>query len=130
MTVHPGSARRTAAAMLGTWGLLGCAAAPLTAEAPRIVTGMVLTPYEIREDCVRLSPGDRLDYTFDATDPVAFEIRYREGVSALSPIVRAPVRTDAGAYTAPLGLQYCLVWEAGAAGALVDYRLRLRPAVR
>ena len=50
--------------------------------------------------------------------------------AALSPIVRSPVRADAGVYTAPLGVQYCLVWEAGSAGALVDYRLRLRPAAR
>lgn len=129
MTLRPGGARR-AAAMIGTLGLFGCAATPLTADAPRIVTGIVLTPYEIREDCVRLSTGDRLDYTFDASDPVAFEIRYREGVAAVSPVVRAAVRTDAGIYLAPLDLAYCLVWEAGRAGALVNYRLRLRPAAR
>lgn len=129
MTLHSGGAG-LAAAMIGTLGLFGCAAAPFTAEAPRIVTGMVLTPYEIREDCVRLAAGDRIDYTFDATDPVAFEIRYREGAAALSPVVRAAVRTDAGIYLAPLGLTYCFVWEAGPAGALVDYRLRLRPAAR
>jgi hypothetical protein len=129
VTPTAGGARR-AAAMIGTLGLFGCAAAPLTAEAPRIVTGMVLTPYEIREDCVRLSAGDRLDYTFDASDPVAFEIRYTQGTAALSPVVRAAVRTDAGIYLAPLDLTYCLVWEAASAGAIVDYRLRLRPAVR
>lgn len=130
MTVRPGSARRAAAAMVGTWGLFGCAAAPLTADAPRVVRGMALAPYEIREDCVRLFRGDRLDYTFEATEPVAFEIRYREGPAALSPIVRSPIRSDAGIYTAPMRLEYCLVWEAGSSGALVDYRLRLRNAAR
>jgi hypothetical protein len=64
--------------------LFGCAATPVTSDAPKIVSGMVLTPYDIRDDCVRLSPGDRLDYTFNATEPVAFEIRYREGAAAQS----------------------------------------------
>ncbi|MEO8676601.1 MAG: hypothetical protein ABI569_13570 [Casimicrobiaceae bacterium] len=125
-----GGARRAVAALIGPCWLFGCAATPLTAEAPRIVKGMALPPYEIREDCVRLAQGDRLDYTFDATEPVAFEIRYREGAAALSPIARGFVRSDAGVYQAPFAREFCLVWEAGNAGALVDYRLRLRPSTR
>ena len=115
-------------AMLGPCCLAACAQAPVTADAPRSVTGMILTPYEIRDDCVRLAPGERLDYTFDATDPVAFELRYREGAAALSPIARSPVRSDSGVYLASLDREFCVVWEAGPAGAIVDYRLRLRPA--
>lgn len=121
-------ARRAVAAVLGPCWLFGCAATPLTADAPRIVTAMPLTPYESREDCVRMARGDRLDWTFEATEPVAFEIRYREGVAALAPISRSSVLGDAGVYLAPLAREYCLVWEAGPPGAQVDYRLRLRPA--
>lgn len=128
--MSPGGARRAVAAVIGPCWLFGCAAAPLTVDTPRIVKGMALTPYEIREDCVRLAQGDRLDYTFDATEAVAFEIRYREGAAALSPIARGFVRGDAGVYQAPFAREFCLVWEAGNAGALVDYRLRLRPAAR
>ena len=124
------AARCAIAAVIGPCWLFGCAATPVTSDAPKIVSGMVLTPYDIRDDCVRLSPGDRLDYTFDATEPVAFEIRYREGAAALAPIARSGVLTDAGVYAASLAREYCLVWEAGPAGALVDYRLRLRPAAR
>jgi len=130
MTLRADGERRAVATMIGPWLLFGCAATPLTASAPRIVTGMALTPYEIREDCVRLSRGDRLDYTFDATEPVAFEIRYREGAASLAPITRGPTRTASGVYAATLALANCLVWEAGNSGALVDYRLRLRPAAR
>ena len=126
----PGGARRAVAAVIGPCWLFGCAATPLTVDAPRIVNGMALTPYEIREDCVRLAQGDRLDYTFDATEAVAFEIRYREGAAALAPIARGDVRSDSGVYQAPFAREFCLVWEAGNAGALVDYRLRLRPAAR
>ena len=126
----PSGARRAVAVAIGPCWLIGCVATPVTADAPKSVTAMGLPPYEIREDCVRLTPGDRLDYTFDATEPVAFEIRYREGAVALAPIARGPARSDAGVFLASLAREYCLVWEAGPAGALVDYRLRLRPAAR
>jgi hypothetical protein len=117
-------------AVIAPCWLFGCAGTPVTADQPKVVVAMAVPPYEIREDCVRLAPGDRLDYVFDATEPVAFEIRYREGPAALAPIARDPARSDAGVYQASLAREYCVVWEAGPAGALVDYRLRLRPATR
>lgn len=123
-------ARRAVAAVIGPCWLLGCAATPVTADAPKVVTAMGLTPYEIREDCVRMAPGDRLDYRFDATEPVSFEIHYREGAATLAPIARSVVTSDSGIYQAPLPREYCLAWEARAAGALIDYWLRLRPAAR
>jgi len=123
-------ARRAVAAVVGPCWFMGCAATSVTADAPKVVTAMALTPYEIREDCVRLAPGDRLDFAFDATEPVAFEIHYREGAATLAPIARSDTRSDSGIYLAPLPREYCLAWEAGGAGALIDYRLRLRPAAR
>jgi hypothetical protein len=125
-----GLARRSVSALLAPCCFAGCAATQVTSDAPRVVTAMDMPPYEIREDCVRLVPGDRLDYAFEATEPVAFEIRYREGVAALSPIARGFVRADSGIYFVSLAREYCLVWEAGPAGALLDYRLRLTPAAR
>ena len=130
MTQCPRRARGAAVALMAPCCFVACVQAPVTADAPKSVTGMVLTPYEIRDDCVRLGPGDRLDYTFDASEPVAFEIHYREGTAVLAPIARGAARSDAGVYLASLAREYCLVWEAGPAGALVDYRLRLRPAPR
>ena len=44
------------------------------------------------------------------------------------PVVREKSRGDAGVFAPPLAHHYCLMWEAGAAGALIDYRMRLRPA--
>ena len=130
MTSPAADARRAVAAVIGPCWLFGCAATPVTVDAPKVVTAMPLTPYESREDCLRMARGDRLDYTFEATEPVAFEIRYREGAVALAPISRSSVLSDAAVYLAPFGREYCLVWEAGAAGALVDYRLHLRPTAQ
>ncbi len=121
MTIRPRSA---ALALVAA----ACAQPPLTLEEPRAVSAMPLTPYESRDECVRLAAGDRLDYRFEASEPVMFEIRYREGFAVIAPLVREPSRGDAGVFLAVLPRDYCLVWEAGVAGALVDYRLRKRTA--
>ncbi len=128
MTATSGGRTCVAFALVAT--LAACTTVPLTLEEPRAVSAMPLTPYELRDECVRLAEGDRLEYTFDATEPVAFEIRYREGGAIIAPLVRDPSRGDAGVFLVRLPRVYCLAWEAGAAGALVDYRLRRRPAVR
>jgi len=104
----------------------GCASEPLTLAEPRAVKGMPLAPYEARGECVRLAEGDRLEYRFEASEPVTFEIRYRDGLATIAPVVRDASLGYAGIFVAALPRDYCLVWEAGDAGALVDYRLRRR----
>ena len=74
--------------------------------------------------------GDRVDYDFSATLPVAFNIHYHEGNAVVAPVVREGARTDSGVFAPRLAQDYCLMWEAGPGGALLDYRLRLRVAAR
>ena len=118
--------RRVALALVAA--VAGCAQAPLTLDEPHAVSAMPLTPYEARDECVKLAAGERLEYRFEASEPVMFEIRYREGLAVIAPLTREASRSDAGTFAAALPRDYCLVWEAGAAGALVDYRLRKRRA--
>lgn len=122
------TARQCSAALALVAAVTGCTQPPLRLDEPRAVSAMPLTPYESRDECVRLAVGDRLEYRFDASEPVTFEIRYREGFAVIAPLVREPSRGDAGVFVAGLPRDYCLVWEAGVAGALVDYRLRRRAA--
>jgi len=127
------SSRRRAGAALDValaLAVAACTTAPLSLDEPAAATAMPLPPWESREVCVRLAGGDRLEYTFEATEPVAFEIRYHDGASVVAPLVRDAARADAGLFLAQLPQTYCLVWEAGVAGALIDYRLRRRPASR
>lgn len=111
-------------------GALGGCAAPLKPDEPKAVVALAIHPYETHEQCAHLAPDDRLEYAFEATEPVAFDIRYHEGSVVVAPIVRESTRGDAGVFVARITRDYCLVWEAGGAGALLDYRLRLRPAPR
>jgi hypothetical protein len=112
----------------GALALLACAGAPIEPGVPRVVDRVVLSPYASHEDCVRVQAGDRLDWRYESTPPLAFDIHYREGNAVLAPIVRDNSSGDSGTYEARLGEDYCLGFEAGAAGATVSYRIEIRSA--
>jgi hypothetical protein len=108
-------------------------ALPLTACAaqPAIVPGGVhevkahpLRPFQIHEECVKLEPGDRLDYTFNADAPLHFNIHYHEGNAVIMPVTRDKVASGTGRFEAIVAQEYCLMWEAGATGTPLDYSVR------
>ena len=107
-----------------------CAADTVAPDQPKVVHDLPLTPYDIRQDCVSLTVGDRIDYAFNATEPVRFIIRYRDGNARVAPVVREGMRADSGIFRPLLAREYCLVWEAGPAGAVLEYRIELHAAPR
>ena len=108
--------------------LAGCAEDPYRLDAPRSGAGVELAPYAIHEECAALAPGNRIDYYFTSTAPVAFNLRYHDGNAVIMPIVRERVTEDSGAFTADRKQVYCLTWEAGAQPTLLYYRIRPLPA--
>lgn len=107
-----------------------CASEPLQPGAPREVTGFRINPYELHEECAKMNPGDVLDYHFTAQRPVAFNIHYHEGKSVVLPVSRDNVTTDDGTFQPLAAHEYCLMWEAGREGAMLDYRVKLIRAKR
>ena len=103
----------------------GCAGEAIVPDVPKAVREFAIAPYEIHEECADMAPGDRLDYRFEAQAPVAFHLYYREELAFVSPVSREGVQEFAGVFAAKIARRYCLQWEAGQRGALVDYRLRL-----
>ena len=111
-------------------GVAGCTTPPLTPGEARIVERAVIAPYQLHDQCMRLETGERLDWRYESSEPIAFNIHYREGIADMSPIVRDHSTIDAGTFEARSAQAYCLTWEAGAAGAIIGYRMLLRPAAR
>ena len=120
--------RPLCAILVAALALCGCGVAPISAEAPKVVRGHPLPPYEIHEECVRLEPGDWIEFTFDSTEPVDFNVHYHEGKTVVMPLVREKSLGDAGVFAPPVAQDYCLMWEAGPPGTLLDYRVRLKRA--
>jgi hypothetical protein len=77
---------------------------------------------------IEAAAGDRLDYRWQASEAVDFAIRYREGGAVVAPVVRERSQADSGILEVRLRERYCLHWQAGPTGALVDYRFVLRKA--
>jgi hypothetical protein len=116
------------AAMALTLG--ACAENPLVSGQPKVVEKVPIAPYAIHEDCADLAPGDRLDYRFATTEPVAFNIHYHDGNAVVMPISREGATSDAGVFAPLIAEGYCLMWEAGPNGAVLDYRIALRRGPR
>ncbi|HET6803691.1 MAG TPA: hypothetical protein VFI50_13665 [Casimicrobiaceae bacterium] len=106
-----------------------CTSSPMVAGVPQTADHLVIGPYQTHAQCLDMRRGDRLDWRFDATAPLAFDIHYRESNALLAPVVRNAA-SDAGTFEAREPANYCVTWEAGAAGASLDYRLLLRAATR
>jgi hypothetical protein len=107
--------------------LAACATETMVAGDHKAVTEMTIAPFEIHEECMMLATGARIDYRFEARMPVYFDIRYREGSAIISTISREDVTDAAGVFAVPVARRYCVHWEAGREGAVVDFRVRLLP---
>ena len=101
----------------------------LVRDTPRVADKLVMTPYAAEEVCGDLAPGDRLDYRFAASEPVDFDLRYREGGAVVAPVVREHATRDSAIFEARIAERYCAHWQAGPAGALLDYRVEIRGPV-
>jgi len=105
----------------------GCATQPQRLDVPKIVSGLDLAPYALHEECFALVTGDRVGYRFNARYPVAFNVHFHEGNAVILPVDVKSTVEESGDFTADREQVYCLMWEAGAQGSALDYRLqRLR----
>lgn len=106
----------------------GCTTPPVAPGVPRVVDRLVVAPYAMHEACVRMARGDRLDWRYESSAPLAFDIHYHEGAAVLSPLVREDSTSASGTFEARLAQDYCATWQAGPAGAIIGYRILLRAA--
>jgi hypothetical protein len=107
--------------------LSACAGPAIVAGEPHVVPRAVIAPYAMQEQCARLAAGDRLDYRYDSSAPVDFDIHYHEDNATLAPVVREQSTSDSGTFEAHVARDYCLLWQAGPPGAIISYRIMLRP---
>ncbi len=119
--------KAVAVALVAALGTVACATAPDRLEVPKVVVGLDISPYAVYEQCVLLQAGQRIGYLFRATAPLAFNIHFHDGNAVIEPISTASTQGESGEFGADRDQTYCLMWEAGASGSVLDYRVeRLR----
>lgn len=110
--------------------LAACVSAPFPPNIPHAVAAQRIAPWETYEDCTDIQVGDRIDFRFDATEKVDFDLYYRQGVAVLIPLSREQLTEDSGVFDARIPGHYCLAWKAGPAGAFVSYHVLVRSPQR
>jgi hypothetical protein len=119
--------KTVAVALAAVLESVACATAPDRLEVPKVVTGVDIPAYGVYEECVLLEAGQRIGYLFRAAAPVAFNIHFHDGKAVIEPVSAAGTQGESGEFSADRDQTYCLMWEAGAAGSLLEYRVeRLR----
>jgi len=106
-------------------GVGACAVDGIVPDVPKAVNELPIAPFEVHEECAQLVPGDRLDFRFEARKPVAFQIYYKDGITFVAPVSREDVTEFSGVFSPLYERRYCVRWEAGQQGAVIDYRIRL-----
>jgi hypothetical protein len=119
-------ARAILAAIVVAVPVASCVTSAPPPGAPKVVTGYVVPPFGLHEECARLTPGDRLEFTFSSNEPVDFNLHYHDAGAVVMPLTREKVLEDWGFFAPPFAHDYCLTWESGAAGARIDYRMHVR----
>jgi hypothetical protein len=116
-----------AVALAAALGTVACATAPDRLEVPKVVVGLDLAPYTVYEECVLLQAGQRIGYLFRAAVPLAFNIHFHDGNAVIEPVSAASTQGESGEFSADRDQTYCLMWETGASGSVLEYRVeRLR----
>ena len=116
-----------AIALAAALSLTACATAPDRLEVPKVVVGLEISPYGAYEECVELQIGQRIGYLFRSTAPLAFNIHFHDGNAVIEPVSSSSTQGESGELAADRDQIYCLMWEAGTGGGIVDYRVeRLR----
>jgi hypothetical protein len=116
-----------AVALAAALETIACATAPDRLEVPKVVIGLDLAPYAVYEECVLLQAGQRIGYLFRAAGPLAFNIHFHDGNAVIEPVSAASTQGESGEFSADRDQTYCLMWEAGAGGSVLEYRVeRLR----
>lgn len=80
------------------------------AQAPA-AKPVILKPGKPYEKCMALDSGQKLEYRFDSSAKVNFNLRYNKGDSAYYPIKLDRTVGESGLYEARARERYCFTWE-------------------
>jgi hypothetical protein len=114
-------------------GIVACVASCATTTVgsdSRAIDALSIAPYDAHDECFDLALGDRLDYRYQSSVPIDFDVHYRAANAVVSPIVRSHSTADSDIFEVRVPARYCAEWQVGADAATVGYRLLVRRAGR
>ena len=73
-------------------------------------TSETIKPSGIHEDCMELLAGQILEYSFEASKPLNFNVHYHEDHDMVYGITKDGVTGDKGTFYCEKKQYYCLMW--------------------
>lgn len=94
----------------------GCAARDIRGSMDKqmdvpISESITLAPFRSHEKCMKLVQGQKLEFSFQASLPVNFNIHYHGKIKVLYPIKKDKILSDSGLVTVEALEPYCMSWE-------------------
>jgi hypothetical protein len=99
-----------AAAALSALMVTGCSTAPSWERLPPSPLAIEVRTGKIAEECFTLAAGERIEYQFEATLPLDFDLHTHRGGKIVMPVQIERTREQAGTYTSPQREEYCMMW--------------------
>ncbi|MGD9943612.1 MAG: hypothetical protein AB7L76_06965 [Burkholderiaceae bacterium] len=89
-----------------------------------------IAPGRIVEWCSRLAPGQSVQWQFDSTEPLNFNVHYHDGVVVRAPARLRSVARSSGVLDVSLERDYCWTWTNRSAAATTSLKAGLRKTKR
>ncbi len=84
----------------------GCASSAIKEHVEKIID-----PSSSYEECIQLLPTQTLVYLFKASEPVKFNIHYRDGEKVMSPVSQGRISSWWDTFKPEEEEDFCLTWE-------------------
>lgn len=86
-----------------------------------------IPPGQVKEPCILMAVGERLEFSFSASIGLDFNIHYHDDEQVHFPVNESAVSEWKGVYIAPHKQNYCLMWTnnhaTGTASLSYSYQL-------
>ena len=83
----------------------GCVSLNLKGE-----TEVVINPAKCHEDCIKVTRGDVLSYSFKTSNPIDFNIHFHEDGKIIYPVYNKNTVSQEGKFFPDKEEFYCLMW--------------------
>ena len=91
--------------------ILGIVSASAFSQAGPTGKPVVIKAGKVHEKCLTLTPPQKIEYRFESTAKVDFNLHYHKGDQVYYPVKLDRTNAESGLYEAKARETYCLMWE-------------------
>ena len=90
--------------------VVACATAPSWERLPPSPLAIDVQTGKAAEECFQLAAGERVEYQFESSVPLDFNLHTHRGNEVVMPVRSERTRGHSGIFTSPQREDYCMMW--------------------